>query len=341
MENRYIKKLVEDKYNIKAIHVEKIKNVYKIKSNRENFCLKLLKYRSQETLFITSAINHLYNNGFKNTPKIIQTVDKKDCISIGDYYGYLTPWMETRHCNYEDPKDVQLAAFTLGQLHKNSINFSWNKYIKSRYRMGRWIQNFNSKKSDISFFKNEIDKKDKPSYFDNLFRKVIDEELRRIDKSIYNLERSDYLNKIKSEKKKNPFCHHDYANHNVLIDKNDSVYIIDFDYCILDTHLHDLCSLIIRVMKNGKWNIENAKKIMDSYSLNYSINKKDIKIMAAFIEFPQDFWQVGLQYYAEKQPWKEKVFINKIKRIVDDREAKQEFVEEFRYINYGSGGCYD
>lgn len=341
METRHIKKLVEDNYDIKVIYTEKIKNVYKIKSDKGKFCLKLLKYNSEETLFITSVINHLYNNGFKNTPKIIQTLNKKDCIPLGDYYVYLTKWVETRHCDYNDFKDVELAAFTLGELHKNSTNFNWDRYIKSRYRIGKWIENFSGKKENIISFKEVIDKKNKLSYFDKLFRKILDDELRRADKSIYNLERSDYLNKIQSEKEKNAFCHHDYANHNVLIDKNNFVYIIDFDYCILDIHLHDLCSLIIRVMKNGKWNIKNAKKIMDSYSLNHSINKKDIKIMAAFMEFPQDFWQVGLQYYVEKQPWKEKVFINKIERIIKDREEKQEFIEEFRGINYGKGGSYD
>ncbi|NOH16587.1 CotS family spore coat protein [Clostridium cochlearium] len=341
MEDRYIKKLVNNKYHIKAIYIEKIKNIYKIKSNNGDFCLKVLKYKLPETLFVISAINHLYNKGFMNTPKIIKTIDKKDFISLGDYYGYLTPWIESRHCNYEDFKDVELAAFTLGEFHKKSTNFNWHKYIKPRYRIGGWIENFSSKKEDIIYFKNEIDKKAKFSYFDSLFRKIVDEELIRADKSIYNLKRSDYLNKIQAEREKNQLCHHDYANHNVLIDKNNCAHIIDFDYCILDIHLHDLCSLIIRVMKNGKWNIENSKKIMDSYSLNYSINKKDIKIMAAFMEFPQDFWQVGLQYYVEKQPWKEKIFINKIEKIVMDREQKQEFIDEFRHINYGIGGCYD
>lgn len=45
------------------------------------------------------------------------------------------------------------------------------------------------------------------------------------------------------------FCHHDYANHNILIDSENQIYIIDFDYCMLDTKLHDLASILIRVMK--------------------------------------------------------------------------------------------
>ena len=34
--------------------------------------------------------------------------------------------------------------------------------------------------------------------------------------------------------------------------------------------------------------------------------------------FPQSFWQIGLQYYWEQQPWNEEVFINKIIRYLED-----------------------
>ena len=39
------------------------------------------------------------------------------------------------------------------------------------------------------------------------------------------------------------FCHHDFAHHNLLIDKQGEINVIDFDYCILDSHIHDLASL--------------------------------------------------------------------------------------------------
>ena len=81
----------------------------------------------------------------------------------------------------------------------------------------------------------------------------MEEELARSNRSIYNLCKSEYISKMKEEIKHRGFCHHDYAHHNVLIEKSGGVNIIDFDYCILDTHLHDLSSLLIRRMKNGKW----------------------------------------------------------------------------------------
>lgn len=105
------------------------------------------------------------------------------------------------------------------------------------------------------------------------------------------------------------FCHHDYANHNILIDSENQIYIIDFDYCMLDTKLHDLASILIRVMKNGKWDLKSAELILNSYRKESYIDKESIPIIAAFMEFPQDYWQIGIQHYWEKQPWSEEFFL--------------------------------
>ena len=66
---------------------------------------------------------------------------------------------------------------------------------------------------------------------------------------------------MEKEVLKRSFCHHDYAHHNILVDTNKKINIIDFDYCMLDSHLHDLCSLLIRTMKDGKWEKEKADLI--------------------------------------------------------------------------------
>lgn len=167
----------------------------------------------------------------------------------------------------------------------------------------------------------------------------MEEELLRCDQALQHLGESNYYIKMTKEMRGRGFCHHDFAHHNVLIGADNKVTIIDFDYTILDTHLHDLASLLIRRMKNGKWDLENAKFILDAYDSVYRVEGDDIPIMAAFMEFPQDYWQVGIQYYWEQQPWGEEFFLKKLTRIIEDKEEKQEFINEFKVFNYkGKGG---
>jgi len=68
---------------------------------------------------------------------------------------------------------------------------------------------------------------------------------------------------------------------------------------------------------------------LDIYSKNIYIDDDELYLIFCFMEFPQDFWQVGLQYYVEKQPWGEEFFIKKLNRIVGDSVDRMEFLRDF------------
>lgn len=334
MDTAFIKKIVEERYGINAISMEKIKNVYRICDEKNKYCLKVIKYELPHFLFILGTINHLHCNGFKSVPSVLETVDGDQYISMDTKYAYLTPWIEARECNYDNPLDIEKAAVTLANLHTSSRGFELENYMRPRIGWFKWFENYRTRKDEILDFKKRIEEKDEKTEFDMLYLEHIDEEIDRCNSALEHLGDSDYYMKMTREIRFRGFCHHDFAHHNVLIGANNNVSIIDFDYTILDTHLHDLSSLLIRRMKNGKWDIENTRLILDSYDSVYMIEPNDIPIMAAFMEFPQDFWQVGIQYYWEKQPWGEEFFLKKIERILEDNEEKQDFIDEFASYAY-------
>lgn len=332
-----IDKYVQDNYGIKVTQGEKIKNVYKISSDNRFYCLKIIKYEFQHFNFIVSAIEYLMNKGFNRIPSIITTLKGEKYIPINKHYAYLTPWVNSRESNYDNPYDLYLAIMTLAELHKCSEGFTLNKNMKPRVGWFRWISNFETRTNEILDFKNRISQKAKKSEFDVIYLSLMDKELKIAESSINNLKNSNYLSVMNKEFYRRGFCHHDYAHHNVLIDNHSKVNIIDFDYCILDSYLHDLSSLMLRSMKNGKWELEKAKFILNNYSNIKSIEDEHIPLMAAFMEFPQDYWQVGLQYYWEQQNWEEKIFINKLKKIKEDLEDKEDFINEFKLYKLNGG----
>lgn len=329
-----VRKSVQDTYGLQIQYIEKIKNVYKISSGNKEYCLKVIRYDLGHFLFILSAIKHLQNNKFKHIPRMIKTKDGMDYMNIQGCYAYLTNWITSRQCNYDNPVDVLIAASKLAELHKKSHGFDVTENMNPRIGWFKWPEIFNTRKSEILDFKKRIDKKDKKTEFDKIYLNAMEEELNRAERSIENLMRSNYLEIMNKEIAKKGFCHHDYANHNVLIGTSGEVNIIDFDYCMLDTHLHDLSSLLLRRMKNGKWSINNCVFIIDAYNSVNNVKREDIPVMAAFMEFPQDYWQIGIQYYWEKQPWEEEFFLKKLKKTLEDRGEKQDFIDEFRFVKY-------
>lgn len=332
-----IDKYVQDNYGIKVTQEEKIKNVYKIRSGNRFYCLKIIKYEFQHFNFIVSAIEHLINKGFNKIPPIITTLKGEKYIPINNNYAYLTSWVNARESNYDNPYDLYLAIITLAELHKCSEGFTLNKNMKPRVGWFRWISNFETRTNEILDFKNRISQKAKKSEFDVIYLSLMDKELKIAESAINNLKNSNYLSVMNKEFFKRGFCHHDFAHHNVLIDSHSNVNVIDFDYCILDSYLHDLSSLMLRSMKNGKWELEKAKFILNNYSNIKDVEDEHIPLMAAFMEFPQDYWQVGLQYYWEQQNWEEKFFVSKLKKIKEDLEDKEDFINEFKLYKLNGG----
>jgi len=335
LDTQELRGLVEDKYSLCIVDIEKIKNVYRIETDDGMYCLKIINYDFKHFLFIIGAIKHLQNNSFQNIPQIIETKDKNDYIAVDSKYAYLTPWLSARQCNYDNPVDIELCTSKLAQLHIRSLNFKVTPDMKPRIAWLKWIETFKTRRSEILDFKRRIDEKEFKTEFDMNYLGMMEEELLRSDRSICNLTKSEYIDKMKEEIKHRGFCHHDYAHHNILIEESGGISIIDFDYCILDTHLHDLSSLLIRRMKNGKWSLENALFIMDIYHATNEIYKSDIEVMAGFMEFPQEYWQTGIQYYWEKKNWGEEFFLKKLEKIEEDRVERQIFIDEFRKIKYG------
>ena len=328
-----IRNYVEENYNLNIDNIEKVKNSYKITTRDDRYCLKVIKYQFSHFYFILSAIKHLQKNGFADIPTFIMNKEKKEYGSIDNKYVYLTKWIPARVSNYDNPLELAMVSSKLASLHECSKGFTLEKAMKPRIGWFSWINVFETRKNEILDFKNRINQRAYKSDFDLLYLENIEEEVKRAEKSILGLQKNNYVKIMEKEVFKRGFCHHDYAHHNILIDNNKNINIIDFDYCILDSHLHDLCSLLIRTMKEGKWDAEKSDFIIDSYMENMDMKQDEIPIMREFIRFPQAFWQIGLQVYWEQQPWGQNFFINKLEKYLDDRELRNGFVD-----SYFSGG---
>lgn len=329
MDNGEITSILKKEYEIDSIEILKLKNIYKIKTLDKEYCLKVIRYELPHLMFILGAMNHLQEKQFDKVPKFIKTTSNKDFIEFGTYYAYLIPWLKSRVSNYDNPYDLQNAAQKLAELHLCSRSFQVQDNMKPRDYWYQWINNFETRNNEILDFKKRINQKAKKTDFDKLYEEMIEDEFLRGEKSIEELKLSGYMDYMKEESKELGFCHHDYAHHNVLVGEDNKIIIIDFDYCILDSHLHDLASLLIRAMKDGNWSLYKSYFILENYNKVNKVFDKDIPIISGFMRYPQQFWQIGIQYYWEMQDWGEEFFIKKLLKYKDDIDEREEFLDKF------------
>mgnify|MGYP001591463082 FL=1 len=187
MDLQEVKEIVKNNYSLLINEIDKIKNVYRIKTGDNMYCLKIVNYELGHFLFIISAIKHLQNNGFQSIPKIIETIDQKEYIKIQNKYAYLTPWVDARECDYDNLVEIKLCTSKLAELHKKSLNFKVTPDMKPRIAWLKWIETFKTRGNEILDFKKRISEKDYITEFDSNYLKIMECELARCNKSIHNL----------------------------------------------------------------------------------------------------------------------------------------------------------
>ena len=325
-----LKNYLSEKYGMSILNILPVKNVIKLSTSEGDKCLKRVRYGKGNFLFILSAMKHLQDRGFNGIIPFIPTISGEMYITLESGFGFLTDWIPSRECDYSNPIELKMAARTLAKLHKASENYIEAEGAIPRIEWGKWAQKFIGRIQEMHKFKEIINNKSSLTYFDCMYLDNLDYYISQGYIAVNHLKESRYLELSQREMKKKSFCHHDYAHHNVLISDDFNVYIIDFDYCICDTRIHDLASLIIRNMRHGNWNTEKAQYIIECYLSEGYLEKDEIPVMSGFIEFPQDFWQVGLQYYIEKQKWDESQFNKRLDNVIKDRSDRQQFIDEFK-----------
>ncbi len=327
--NQYInelKKLIEDNYDITVFSMSNIKNVYRICAVEGNFCLKQFKQDFNRFKHILDFLDYLEKREFDNVPRIIRTYDEKRYVSLEGVYFYMTKWVESRELNYSNTYDIIRASQHIAKFHKHTKGFTPSIDSDADIRFMKWIDIFGQKIDDIKSFREILRGKHELDVFDQIYFENIDRNLDVAKESIDLLYNLDYIDVMKEHSKKSYVCHHDLANHNILLDSMGKIYFIDFDYIIIDTYLHDIGSFILRCLKFGRWDKDKLHVILKSYKDVKYISKKEIFLTLAFILFPNDFWQIGIQRYKEKISWEDERFIKRLTRFENDKDDRCEFL---------------
>ncbi|MFZ5968760.1 MAG: CotS family spore coat protein [Bacillota bacterium] len=324
-----LESLITKNYGMKIVEYENIKKIIKCKTDQGIKALKMVDDSFGRFLFICEAMEHTRRNGFHNIPEICKTVDGQWGIEAGSGILMMTDWMEAREADYESKKDLYLTATALASFHQISKGFHASKESSPRFLWGQWLEHFHHRAQEILLFKEKAENKKEKKLFDQHVIHYANYFHDWAIKSIRHLEESSYIKISEMGKLEKAYCHHDMANHNVLISEHDEVFLIDFDHCIYDITIHDAASLIIRNVRYGNWSLDKAYYIFDTYNQTNRILGEEIGIIRAMMEFPQEFWQVGLQYYVEQQPWEEEVFERRLIRILEDIPKREVFMKRF------------
>ncbi|MHC1681618.1 MAG: CotS family spore coat protein [Clostridiaceae bacterium] len=321
---------IERQFGIRIESIKPNKGVYLLHTNVGDKCLKKINYGVQKLLFVYGAKEHLIKNGFSNVDRYNLTID-------GEIYGYvnedlytLSEWIDGREADFTNDNDLLLATEALAKIHEASKGFEPPENSKLKSDLGRWPHLMEKRVKSLDKMRDMARKKTLKSEFDIKYLKSYEEFKKLGIEAIKLLERSSYLELCNVAEEEKSFCHHDYTYHNIIIDKNNDINIIDFDYCKKEVRAYDISNFIIKVLKRVDWDFKYAKLILDNYNKISPISEEEHKVIFAFLTFPQRFWRLANRFYYNEVSWGHKIFERKINDLISEFDKYKQFIEDFK-----------
>ena len=321
---------IERQFDIKIEVIKANKGIYYLKSNKGERCLKKINYGPQKLLFVCGAKDHLINNGFKGVDKYYLNIDGEPYALVNEDLYTLSEWLDGRECDFHNIEEVKVAARTLAQMHEASKGYDPPENSKLKSDLGRWPHLMAKRIKSFDKMRDMVRKRNNKNNFDLVYLKSMEFYKEIGKKALRTLEESSYLELCQIAENDKSFCHHDYTYHNIIIDKEENVNIIDFDYCKREVRAFDISNFMTKVLKRVNWDMNFAKAIIDSYNEVSEIREDEYKVLFAYLQFPQRYWRLANRYYYNEVNWGQNTFASKIEAIIKEQELFLAFLEGFK-----------
>lgn len=315
--------------DFKVKQIIPVRSVYRIVTDKGFFCLKRLRFPLEDMQFIFSAVEHLRKKGFDNIFSVVKQKNGDDFIIFKGEKYFITEWIDGRECDFMNPLDIDAAIELLARLHNAAEGYAPEVCPGDRCYYGKWPENFRKRIDEMKLIKDQVMSKPEKNDIDEIYLDYVDMCINDGEEALLLLNKTGYKDLSEEAAKKGSFIHHDFAHHNILHTFDGRTYVVDFDYCIMDIRIHDVGSLIIRNMKKSNWDIDKALDIIEGYDRRNPIGSEELKVLAPFFLFPQDFWMISRQYYIERKAWDEEDFADKMSTKSEYTLMRRKFIEEY------------
>jgi CotS family spore coat protein len=304
------------------------RKVWRLKTDGAPLYLKKTKLTPCELQFINAALTHLYRQGFARTPPLLTNFRGEPFIRVANDIYILTPWLNGRELDFRLFMDLKQASSFLAQFHLHSRGFTPPPQL-TRTGWPDWPSLLTSRISQLKDFCRFARAEKETITFSRLYLRYFEPFYRQAVLSLERLAAVPYREVSATARQQSGFCHHDYSGRNILRTYDNGLSLVDFDYCLQDIRIHDLINLLVRNLKHNNWRPELCRLILTTYHQEAALTVEEIRVLQVLLSWPQDFWQIGLQYYVEKQPWPPGRFLKKLEHRVRQRLEREHFLKEF------------
>ena len=321
-------------WGLTVCDVQKIKDVYKVRTEVGNINLKVSPLIPQRLLFVHQAIAHLQNHQFSKMYPLIPTLDGRTYISDGQYAYSVFHWIEGRQCDFSDPTELVTATQILAEFHQKAIGFIPPDHSNMRNRIGKCHRHFEEHYQDLLQFK-ELAATMPQDPFAKYYLHYVDLFINMAVQAITKLKNSSYPDLVRIAKNNHGFCHGDPAARNFILTPERRIFMIDFDSCRLDLPLMDLIKFARRVLKKYCWQFHVGEILINAYDEVNTISENELEVMKAVFYFPQKFWRMASRYFLNHDRHSPERALSKFKKYLHNSTELARFQKDFETYRTG------
>ncbi|SHJ58519.1 CotS family spore coat protein [Paramaledivibacter caminithermalis] len=305
------------------------KRYYIVKTDKGTFYLKRIDYNTSQILFIHNVKEYLVYRGFKNIDRYIMAGKIPYVEHDKDIYT-MTKWIKGRKYDINNSSELKKLAIALARFHNASKGYIPMKGIKCISNIGRLQEDYLEKCQDYIYIKSLVKMRTIKSKIDDLYLNNVNKLYDMGIEAVKMLQKNGYFELCNNAIKEKSLCHNNYNSNNIIIDKNGEVNILNFDNCKFELRCYDIANFIIDVMERLNWDFDKALNILKAYDYVGNLEEIEYKLMASFLQFPKDIWNIATKYYYEEYDFHKDKYYNKLKSKIEKLPYKVEFLNKYK-----------
>ena len=312
------------------VRLEKRRDAYLVITRTGKCCLKAVHEKKEKVLFMIEVMNYLKANGFERMAMCLPALDKSMVREYQGTHYIVQEWLDGIDPDYRNVEQMVKAAETLALCHRSGIGFTPGKGSKVKNNLGKWPRKLEENYQDLLRYIDMANSNISPTVFEKRLISISPWLEERARKSIWKLKNSCYLQFVREATERGCLVHGDPATRNFIIEDG-QVILIDFDSAAIEINVVDLWKLFRRFLRRNRWQLDKMESLLSAYNKYYVLDKNQLKVLEALIEFPERAWRITREYYDKQNSdwWNEGSLTKKIEELCGQWREKDAFINDF------------
>lgn len=228
-------------------------------------------------------------------------------------------WFEARECDTRSKEDILRSVKALAKIHK-----CMELPVTEDYAAASLEDEFLRHNRELRKIRKFIRQKRKKNEFETMFLANVDLFLEQGEIAEEKLRLSGYVSLRQECLEKGSICHGEMNQHNVLLASSWEA-VTNFEHWNFDIQAGDLYRFMRKILEKYNWEEHLAKQMLEAYDNIRPLSEKEWENLKIRFQYPEKFWKLANYYYTHNKAWISGKTIEKLNRLVEQREAWENF----------------